>query len=87
MNASPMAAKQSGMGIDTTPAAPMPPRASVALPERVTCAACAEFEPGPQSEGLGRCSRTAGGLPPVASRGYGCCFPHAPRTCQDFKEI
>ncbi len=63
------------------------PPATARAPERVTCAACAEFEPGPQPEGLGRCSRTADGLPPVASRGYGCCFPHAPRTCPDFKEI
>ena len=51
-----------------------------------TCASCAEFEPGREPNSLGRCSRTANGLPPVASRGYGACFPHAPRACPDYKE-
>ncbi len=69
-----------------TPPAPMPPRASVALPERVTCASCAEFTPGREPNSLGQCSRTANGLPPIASRGYGACFPHAPRTCPDHTE-
>lgn len=55
-------------------------------PQHVTCASCAEFEPGREPNSLGRCARTADGLPPISSRGYGCCFPHAPRTCQDFKE-
>lgn len=56
-------------------------------PAVITCGSCSEFEPGLQPQGLGRCSRTANGLPPVASRGYGACFPMAPRTCPDFKEI
>ena len=55
-------------------------------PATITCGSCGEFEPGLEPEGLGRCSRTADGLPPVASRGYGVCFPHAPRTCPDYKE-
>ena len=55
-------------------------------PATITCSSCAEFEPGLEPEGLGRCSRTADGLPPIASRGYGVCFPHAPRTCPDHKE-
>ena len=55
----------------------------------VTCGTCAEFEPGTPAwgRGIGRCSRTANGLPPVASRGYGACFPDAPRTCPDYKEL
>ena len=56
-------------------------------PSTVTCASCAELEPGREPNSLGRCARTADGLPPVASRGYGCCFPHAPRFCSDYKEI
>ena len=55
-------------------------------PATITCSSCAEFEPGPEHNSLGRCSRTADGLPPIASRGYGACFPHAPRTCPDHKE-
>lgn len=86
MNASPMVEKQSGVGIDTTPAANVQHSASMARPERVTCASCAEFEPGREPNSLGRCSRTANGLPPVVSRGYGACFPHAPRSCPDYKE-
>lgn len=78
------------MGMDTTPppaARPGAPTAPQSAPATVTCSACAEFTPGREPEGLGRCSRTADGLPPIASRGYGVCFPHAPRTCPDFKEI
>ncbi|MCL5979781.1 MAG: hypothetical protein M1488_03675 [Gammaproteobacteria bacterium] len=58
-------------------------------PATVTCGTCAEFEPGTPAwgRGIGRCSRTANGLPPVASRGYGACFPDAPRTCPDYKEL
>lgn len=104
MNHSPMAAEQSGMGTDATPAAPMVPIVEKdgrvlgfrlatphpvpqSAPATVTCASCAEFEPGREPNSLGRCARTATGLPPISSRGYGCCFPHAPRTCPDFKEI
>lgn len=71
----------------TTTAASVQHSASMALPERVTCSSCAEFIPGREPNSLGKCARTAGGLPPVASRGYGACFPFAPRTCPDFKEI
>ncbi|MBU2761247.1 hypothetical protein [Acidithiobacillus sulfurivorans] len=56
-------------------------------PATVTCGACAEFEPGKTPLGIGTCSRTANGLPPVASRGYGACFPIAPRSCPDHKEL
>jgi hypothetical protein len=56
-------------------------------PATVTCGSCAEFEPGKTPLGIGRCSRTANGLPPVASRGYGACFPIAPRYCPDHKEL
>ena len=103
MNHSPMAAEQSGMGTDATPAAPMVPIVEKdgrvlgfrlatphpvpqSAPATVTCASCAEFEPGREPNSLGRCARTATGLPPISSRGYGCCFPHAPRTCPDHKE-
>ena len=65
--------------IETTrPPAPRP------APAKVTCGSCAEFEPGPQPFAVGRCSVTSNGLPPVASRGYGCCYPMAPRTCPDY---
>ena len=62
-----------------------PPQESPA-PATVTCGSCAEFEPGNTPLGIGLCSRTANGLPPVASRGYGACFPIAPRSCPDYKE-
>ena len=65
---------------------PIPRLDANKAPARVTCGQCGEFEPGLEPESLGRCSRTADGLPPVASRGYGVCFPHAPRTCPDYKE-
>ena len=57
-------------------------------PAAVTCGSCAEFTPDAinPAQGVGRCSLTANGLPPIASRGYGCCFPMAPRTCSDYKE-
>jgi hypothetical protein len=57
-------------------------------PATVHCRDCAEFEPGPThwAGGLGKCARTADGRPPVASRGYGVCFPDAPRQCSDYKE-
>ena len=55
-------------------------------PATISCGSCAEFEPGPEPLAVGRCSRTANGMPPVASRGYGCCFPTAPRICSDYKE-
>ncbi|OCX70056.1 hypothetical protein A6M27_12055 [Acidithiobacillus thiooxidans] len=61
----------------------MPPQSA---PATITCGSCAEFEPGKTQLGIGRCSRTANGLPPVASRGYGACFPIAPRYCPDYKE-
>ncbi|MBU2720700.1 hypothetical protein HF563_15305 [Acidithiobacillus ferridurans] len=64
----------------TRPPAPPP------APATVTCGSCAEFEPGKTPLGIGRCSRTLDGLPPVASRGYGACYPLAPRTCPDHKE-
>lgn len=79
------------MGI-TTPAASVqhkPAMARQAAPATVTCGQCAEFEQGPThwARGVGRCSRTADGLPPVASRGYGACFPDAPRSCPDYKPL
>ncbi|MHB8249069.1 MAG: hypothetical protein ACYDCX_09345 [Acidithiobacillus sp.] len=55
-------------------------------PATVTCGSCAEFEQGLEPNSLGRCSRTADGLPPVASRGYGVCFPAAPRLCPNYQE-
>nr|RNF61646.1 hypothetical protein EC580_08150 [Acidithiobacillus sulfuriphilus] len=67
--------------------APEPDMAPQSLPATVTCGSCAEFEPGKTPLGIGRCSRTANGLPPVASRGYGACFPIAPRFCPDHKEL
>ncbi len=74
---------------DITTPAPMPPAPAIApqtAPAIATCGACAEFEPGPQPLCIGRCSRTLDGLPPIASRGYGACYPMAPRTCPDYKE-
>lgn len=58
-------------------------------PATVSCGQCAEFEPGPThwARGVGRCSRTIDGLPPVASRGYGACFPDAPRRCPDYHPL
>lgn len=56
-------------------------------PAAITCSSCAEFHPGKTPNGVGRCSRTADGSPPVASRGYGACFPTAPRFCSDHKEL
>ena len=56
-------------------------------PATITCGSCGEFEPGLEHNSLGRCSRTADGSPPVASRGYGACFPTAPRFCSDYKEL
>ena len=67
------------------PAQEPPPTARA--PERVTCSSCVEFIPGHEPNSLGKCALTADGLPPVASRGYGCCFPFAPRICPDYKEI
>ena len=64
-----------------------PAMPSQSAPATVTCGTCAEFEPGKTPLGIGRCSRTANGLPPVASRGYGACFPIAPRYCPDHKEL
>ena len=55
-------------------------------PAAITCSSCAEFHPGKTPNGAGRCSRTADGSPPVASRAYGACFPTAPRFCSDYKE-
>lgn len=65
------------------------PAARKPAPASVTCGSCAEFEPGPThwGGGIGRCARTANGRPPVSSRGYGACYPMAPRTCSDFSPI
>ena len=71
-----------------TPAEKMQHRADMA-PSRVSCGDCAEFTPDAinPAQGVGTCSVTSNGMPPVASRGYGCCFPTAPRQCPDFKEL
>ncbi len=74
------------MGIDATNTTTMQHSADMARPERVTCGSCARFQPGPQPLAIGVCLATANGLPPAGSRGYGVCFPHAPRTCPDYKE-
>ncbi len=76
---------------DTTQAAKIAPRATMALqsaPATVRCESCAEFEPGTPvwARGIGKCAKTATGLPPVSSRGYGACFPSAPRICPDYQE-
>lgn len=63
------------------------PPAQPPAPATISCGSCAEFEPGPEPLAVGRCSRTANGLPPHASRGYGVCFPTAPRICSDHKEL
>ena len=62
---------------------PAPPPA----PATVTCGSCAEFESGKTPLGIGMCSRTLDGLPPIASRGYGACYPDAPRRCPDFRPM
>lgn len=52
----------------------------------ICCRGCQHFTPDAVSaaEGLGRCSVTSNGLPPPGGRGYGCCLPHAPRSCPEF---
>ena len=80
------------MGVTPAPAARVqhkPAAPPQAAPATVTCGSCAEFEPGPThwARGVGRCSRTADGLPPVASRGYGVCFPDAQRVCPDYQPL
>lgn len=76
-----MAIQAVSMDTTSTPA-PMQP-----APATIACGSCAEFEPGPQPLCIGRCSRTLDGLPPVASRGYGACYPDAPRRCPDFRPM
>jgi hypothetical protein len=66
----------------------LPVGVALAAPATVHCRDCDEFVPGPThwAGGLGRCSRTADGRPPIASRGYGVCYPDAPRQCPDYVE-
>lgn len=86
MNASLMAAEQSGMGIDTTPAEKMQHRANMA-PSRVTCGDCLHFMPGQPlpGESLGACSLTMTGLPPAGGSGHGAPYPTAPRACPSYE--
>ena len=84
MNTSPMAAKQSGVGIGTTPAAKVAQNANMAR-----CGACSRFIPDSVNppEGVGRCAVTLTGLPPAPVRGYGACYPFSPRTCANFQPL
>ena len=74
MNHSPMAAEQSGMGIDATPAAPMQHRADMA-PSRVACGDCLHFLPDTVNppQGVGRCGVTGTGPPSVEHGDYAAC--------------
>ena len=58
-------------------------------PSRVLCGTCLHFLPDPinRAQGIGRCEITETGLPPSGGTGYRACYPMAPRTCPDFKEI
>lgn len=83
MNASPLAAKQSGMGIDATPAASVQHGADTG-PSRVSCGTCLHFLPDTvnPAQGVGRCAMTLTGLPPAPLNGsYGVPYPFTPRTC------
>lgn len=75
-------------GIRSTQPASVQHRADMP-PSRVTCGDCAEFAPDAINpvQGGGACSMTSNGMPPHASRGYGVCYPMAPRQCPDFKEL
>ena len=68
-----------------TQAEKVPPRANMA-PSRVSCGACLHFIPGQPlpGESLGRCGITDAG-PPAGGRGYGACYPMAPRTCPSYE--
>ncbi len=83
-----LAAEQSGMGIDTTPAEKMQHRANMA-PSRVTCGDCLHFMPGQPlpGESLGACSLTGTGPPSVQHGDYAACYPLAPRACPSYKGI
>ena len=77
-----LAAEQSGMGTNTTPAEKIAQNANMAR-----CGTCLHFLPDTvnPAQGVGTCSVTSNGMPPIASRGYGCCYPMAPRTCPSYE--
>ncbi len=87
----PGAAPVARRGMDTTQAPKIAPRASTgqqSAPATVVCGECAEFEPGTPvwAGGIGKCSRTADGRPPIAGRHFGVCYPDAPRVCFDYRQ-
>lgn len=80
-----LAAEQSGMGTDTTPATTMQHRPNI-TPSRVCCGACSHFLPDTinPAQGVGRCGVTGTGPPPGGS-GYSACYPLAPRQCPSYE--
>ncbi len=74
------------MGI-TTPAPNVQHKPAMA-PQRVTCSACARFQPGPQPLAIGRCLATDNGLPPLPRQGdYRAAYPMAKRHCCEFMGV
>lgn len=61
----------------------------VGAPARVTCGACAHFQPDTINppQGMGHCTRTLSGLPPKGGSGYGVCYPFSPRVCKHHEPI
>jgi hypothetical protein len=58
----------------------------MAPPASVTCGACARFQPGDTTLGVGVCTASANGLPPSGGYGYRAAYPMAPRRCAEYQE-
>lgn len=72
---------------DATPAPNVQHKPAMA-PQRVTCPACARFQPGPQPLAIGRCLATDNGLPPSPKqRDYKAAFPMAERYCHEYQGV
>ena len=77
-----------GWGMSTTPAEKTAPRANMG-PLRVACRDCQHFTPNPHNPewGIGTCAATLtrDGRAAPGSRGYGVCYPMAPRQCPSYQ--
>ena len=76
-----LAAEQSGMGTNTTPAEKIAQNANMAR-----CGTCLHFTPDHVNppQGVGTCKITGAGPPPGGS-GYEACYPLAPRQCPSYE--